>query len=179
MPSPENVGGRRTPRQATILRVRWRPEILDAKRRARQPARTARPAHARPARTARGVEERTTRARRPRFCRALTYWPSSVSVARDLQRRGIADVDLGDERLALQPARGARRGPPPATGSSGIGALAFWMTSRRWAVQQQVRLRERPEGQRPGDPGRAGAPSPRTAYSVSPTTVKIVAPVRS
>ena len=32
IPSPENDGGRRTARQATILRVRWRPETLEAKR---------------------------------------------------------------------------------------------------------------------------------------------------
>ena len=32
VPRPENVGGRRTARQATIVRVRWRPEIREAKR---------------------------------------------------------------------------------------------------------------------------------------------------
>ena len=32
VPRPENVGGRRTARHATIVRVRWRPEIREAKR---------------------------------------------------------------------------------------------------------------------------------------------------
>jgi hypothetical protein len=32
IPSPENDGGRRTARHATIFRVRWRPEIREAKR---------------------------------------------------------------------------------------------------------------------------------------------------
>jgi hypothetical protein len=32
MPSPLNVGGRRTPPQGTIARTRWRPEIREAKR---------------------------------------------------------------------------------------------------------------------------------------------------
>jgi hypothetical protein len=32
VPSPENDGGLRTAWHATIVRVRWRPEILDAKR---------------------------------------------------------------------------------------------------------------------------------------------------
>src|SRR4051794_13005485 len=32
VPSPEKVGGRRTARHATIVRVRWRPEIREAKR---------------------------------------------------------------------------------------------------------------------------------------------------
>ena len=77
VPSPENAGGRRTARHATIFRVRWRPEMREAKReRGSQP--DARPRTSAVA-YARGVEESTTRAVAP-FWRALTYWPSRVSV---------------------------------------------------------------------------------------------------
>ena len=60
-----------------------------------------------------------------------------------------------------------------ASGSTAIG-LALWITSRRWPCSN----RSPPNRLSASDPTIRGAPGPvaATAYSVWPTTVKIVTP---
>ena len=136
VPSPENAGGRRTARQATIVRVRWRPEIREAKReRGSQP-------DARRADVGRRVRARR-RGEHDARGRAVLARVDVLAVegqrARDLQRGRVADVDLGDDGLACEARRGGEA-PRPATGSTDdrAGALDH---EQALAVEQQVSAR--------------------------------------
>ena len=75
--------------------------------------------------------------------------------------------------MSVWPATGAAARRCAATGLSKM-APALWMTSRRWPWSS----RSPPERESFSDPAIRGAPGPvaATAYSVSPSTVKIVAP---
>ena len=156
IPSPENDGGRRTARQATIFRVRWRPEIREAKReRGSQP--DARPRTSATA-YARGVEESTTRAVAP-FWRALTYWPSSLSVRATFRAAGSATSTSVMSVWLWIAAIFRRAAPGRATGSTGSAGLAFWITSSRGPCSS----RSPPARLSASDPTIRGAPGPLAA----------------
>ena len=107
------------------------------------------------------------------FWRALTYWPSSVSVRATFSAAGSL-TSTSVRMVWPEAGASARRGAPPATGSTEMGRLALWITSRRepWSSRSPP---ARPSFSAPvirGTPGPVAA----TAYKVSPATVKIVVP---